>query len=84
MTDTNAGQDQFKWERKEWQRLTGELNTQARGIADRLLAQGPEAVRRLGPQMQRYREMKQELERLSHRVAGTHSTSPRSPDWDPK
>jgi hypothetical protein len=34
--------------------------------------------------MQRYRETKQELEKLSRRVSGTHSTSPRSPDWDPK
>lgn len=41
----------------EWRRL----ETQARAIADRLLAQGPAAVSRLGPQMERYGETRQVL-----------------------
>jgi hypothetical protein len=73
--------DPFKWERYEWGRLTEELNTQARGIADRLLAQGPGAVQRLGPQMDRYAATKKEFEKLSYRVTGANSQSNKAPDW---
>lgn len=75
------GNGSRRWERGEWRRLTKQLLMQARGIADELLDQGPEAVSRLGPQMDRYAALKKELEKLSYAVAGTHSGSPRAPNW---
>lgn len=73
----------FRFENAQWQDLTGQVNRQARAIADRLLAQGPAAVQWLGPQMDRYAEAKSELEKLSLRLAGTRDwTSPAAPNWD--
>jgi hypothetical protein len=73
----------FRFEHRQWQQLTAQINRQARGIADRLLAQGPSAVEKLGPQMQRYKEINAELETLSLRLSGApNRTAPGTPDWD--
>ncbi|MCU1530678.1 MAG: hypothetical protein JWO49_249 [Arthrobacter sp.] len=78
----DADGDRYRrWERGEWRRLTEDLHAQARAIADQPLAQGPAAVLQLAPRMNRYREVKKELEKLSYGVAGTHSQSLRAPNW---
>lgn len=72
--------DPFKREREEWRRLTKELNAQARAIADRLMAQGPDAIQRLGPQVERYAATRGELDALLRRVAAPVEPH-RGPDW---
>lgn len=78
----DAAVDRYRWwERGEWRRLTEDMHAQARVIADHLLAHGPAAVQQLAPHMIRYRAVKKELENLSYGVAGTHSQSPKAPNW---
>lgn len=72
--------DPFKVERAEYRRLYDQLNVQARGIADRLLARGPSAVNHLGPQVKRYEATKREIDALMLRVTGS-SRPEQWPDW---
>ena len=69
-----------KWAHAELQRLTNELNSQALAIADRLLVEGPSAVQRLGPQMDRYAATKAEFDKLSPRGEGNSSAAPSTPN----
>lgn len=77
----DAGDRTSHWERTEWRRLTKQLLMQARHIADHLLDGGPDAVDSLGLLMDRYAEVKRNLEKLSYSVGGTHSQSPKAPNW---
>lgn len=82
-TSTAPAIRDFKYESYQWRQLTEQVNQLSRGIADRLLAQGPSAVNRLGPQMDRYAAAKAELERLSLHLSGSPDwTSPGAPNWD--
>lgn len=73
----------FRFERSEWQRLQEELNRLGRGVAEYLLAKGPEGVNAPGfrTMMGQYREAKAELNKLSHRVAGVFPESFKAPNW---
>ena len=76
----DANQD-FKFERAEWQRLNKELDRLGRIIARTLVAKGPEGVNQLGPHVIRFRETEAELNKLSHRVAGVFPDSYIAPNW---
>lgn len=72
---------QFKFERAEWQRLNGELDRLGRIIARILVAKGPEGVNQLGPHVIRFRETEADLNKLSRSVNGGFPDSYKAPNW---